>query len=161
MAQERLLKPVAARTAQIRPTWQAGRKMLEAATKNANRPNAGKFIAGMRIFLKERWPTISVAVRVYAHQVRAGRKAGDRFDFTETLYWNAGVKTDENGKASVKFALNDSVTSFRTFADAFSANGAIGQSSLQIESVQPFYVEPKVPLEVTTGDDVRLPIGLG
>ena len=32
---------------------------------------------------------------------------------TETLYWNAGVKTDEDGKTSVEFALNDSVTSFR------------------------------------------------
>ncbi len=101
-----------------------------------------------------------VAIRVYAHQVRAGRKAGDRFDFTETLYWNAGVKTDENGKASVEFALNDSVTSFRILADAFSANGSLGQSSFQIQSVQPFYLEPKLPLEVTTGDNVHLPIGL-
>lgn len=133
------------------------KKMLEALRKRQS-ADAGKFIAGGGSF----WDVANnfVAVRVYAHQVRAGRKAGDRFDFTETLYWNAGVKTDENGKASVKFALNDSVTSFRTFADAFSANGAIGQSSLQIESVQPFYVEPKVPLEVTTGDDVRLPIAL-
>ena len=101
-----------------------------------------------------------VAVRVFAHQLRADRQAGDRVDFTETLYWNAGVKTDKYGKASVEFALNDSVTSFRTFADAFSANGALGQSSIQIESVQPFYLEPKLPLEVSTGDLVRVPIGL-
>ena len=101
-----------------------------------------------------------VVVRVFAHQLRADRQAGDRVDFTETLYWNAGVKTDKYGKASVEFALNDSVTSFRTFADAFSANGALGQSSIQVESVQPFYLEPKLPLEVSTGDHVRVPIGL-
>ncbi|MCP4945822.1 MAG: A-macroglobulin complement component [Planctomycetaceae bacterium] len=101
-----------------------------------------------------------VAVRFYAHQIRADRKAGDRVDFKETLYWNAGVKTDQYGKASVEFALNDSVTSFRASADAFSENGALGQSSAIIESVQPFYLEPKLPLEVSMGDQVRIPVGL-
>ncbi|MDB4730280.1 MG2 domain-containing protein [bacterium] len=101
-----------------------------------------------------------VAIRVYAHQIRADRNAGDRVDFKETLYWNAGVKTDQYGKASVEFALNDSVTSFRASADAFSENGALGQSSAMIESVQPFYLEPKLPLEVSTGDQVRIPVGL-
>ena len=101
-----------------------------------------------------------VTVRVYAHQLRADRKVGDRVDFTETLYWNAGVKTDEDGKTSVEFALNDSVTSFRASIDAFAENGALGQSSAIIESVQPFYLEPKLPLEVSTGDQVRIPVGL-
>jgi hypothetical protein len=101
-----------------------------------------------------------VAVRVYAHQVRADRQAGDRRDFAETLFWHAGVKTDEKGQASVEFGLNDSVTSFRVFADAFSDGGALGSASAQIESVQPFYLEPKLPLEVTAGDFVQAPIGI-
>lgn len=101
-----------------------------------------------------------VTVRVYAHQIRADRKVGDRVDFTETLYWNAGVKTDEDGKTSVEFALNDSVTSFRASIDAFAESGALGQSSVIIESVQPFYLEPKLPLEVSTGDQVRIPVAL-
>jgi len=101
-----------------------------------------------------------VAVRVYSHQIRAGRSAGDRVDFKETLYWNAGVKTDVDGRARVEFALNDSITSFRASADAFSENGALGQSTVVIESVQPFYLEPKVPLEVSAGDQVRIPVGL-
>ena len=33
-------------------------------------------------------------------------------------------------------------------------------SSLQIDSVEPFYVEPKLPLEVTSGDRIRLPIAI-
>ncbi len=33
-------------------------------------------------------------VREFAHQVRPNRKSSDRVDFTETLYWNSGVKTD-------------------------------------------------------------------
>ncbi len=98
--------------------------------------------------------------RIYAHQVRANRAPGDRIDFAETLFWNAGVRTNDKGEASVEFALNDSVTSFRVFGDAFTNSGALGTGSLVIESVAPFYLEPKLPLEVTMGDAVRLPLGI-
>lgn len=101
-----------------------------------------------------------VWVREYAHAARADRKAGDRVDFTETLYWSAGTKTNANGEATVTFALNDSVTSFRATAGGFTAAGNIGGASLVFDSVQPFYVEPKLPLEVTEGDVVQLPIAL-
>ena len=102
-----------------------------------------------------------VVVREYAHPVRPNRNPTDRVDFTETLYWNAGVKTDEKtGEATVSFALNDSVTTFRVFADGFSSNGALGQGTGKIEAVQPFYIEPKLPLEVTMGDLIGLPVGV-
>ena len=100
-----------------------------------------------------------VAVREYAHRVRPNRKPNDRVDFTETLYWHAGIKTDKNGHATLSFDLNDSVSSFRVFADAFSEEGALGTGSGLVESVKPFYAEPKLPLEVTMGDRIRLPIG--
>jgi hypothetical protein len=101
-------------------------------------------------------------VREYAHALRPGHQPGQRADFTETLYWNAAVKTAaDTGQASVTFALNDAVSTFRVAADAFSADGALGSSaSTVIESIQPFYVEPKLPLEVTAGDVIRLPVAL-
>jgi uncharacterized protein YfaS (alpha-2-macroglobulin family) len=99
-----------------------------------------------------------IVVREYAHQVRPDRKPNDRVDFAETLYWNAGVKTDANGAASVAFALNDSVTTFRVFADAFGGDGALGAGAAAVESRQPFYAEAKLPLEVTGGDKVLLPV---
>ena len=101
-----------------------------------------------------------VAVRIYAHQVRLDRQPGQRSDFTETLFWHAGLRTDESGEASIEFGLNDSVTSFRVLADAFSSDGALGAGTTQIESVEPFYTEPKLPLELTMGDRVQLPIGM-
>ena len=101
-----------------------------------------------------------VAVRVYAHQVRTDRKSNDRVDFTETLFWHAGVKTDENGEGAIEFGLNDAVTSFRVSADAFSSAGGLGGQLLQIESVKPFYLEPKLPLEVTQGDRILAPLGI-
>ena len=96
--------------------------------------------------------------RVYAHELRPERKPGDRVDFRETLFWHAGIKTSEQGAATVELALNDSVTTFRVFADAFTASGAIGSGSTSFESVNPFYLEPKLPLEVTQGDRILLPV---
>ena len=101
------------------------------------------------------------SIRVYAHATRPNRTPNDRVDFTETLYWTAGVKTDpKTGEATMSFGLNDSVTSFRVLSDAFSQAGALGADSMTLESVQPFYAEPKLPLEVTMGDRILLPIGV-
>lgn len=106
-------------------------------------------------------PTQVVAVREFAHEVRKDRKAGDRKDFAETLYWNAGVKTDaKTGEATIKLGLSDSVTTFKVNADGFSESGAIGAATGSLKSIQPFYAEAKLPLEVTTGDRILLPISL-
>ncbi len=101
-----------------------------------------------------------VPVRIYAHQVRSNRQPGERADFTETLFWHAGIRTGQEGTATIEFGLNDAVTSFRVFADAFGTDGALGSQTLQIESVEPFYLEPKLPLEVTMDDVIRAPIGV-
>lgn len=101
-----------------------------------------------------------IVVREFAHKARPNRQPTDRSDFAETLYWNAGVKTDAStGTATINFDLNDSVTSFRVFADAF-GSGAVGCANIAISSVQPFYAETKPPLEVTSGDKILLPINL-
>ncbi|HEX8537871.1 MAG TPA: alpha-2-macroglobulin family protein, partial [Cystobacter sp.] len=102
-----------------------------------------------------------VYFREYAHVVRPGREPGDRVDFSETLFWNAGVRTDaRTGEARVSFGLNDSVTTFKAFAGGVGDDGALGSTVATIESVQPFYIEPKLPLEVTSGDVIQLPLAL-
>jgi len=101
-----------------------------------------------------------VFIREYAHKQPAGKPFGQRSDFTETVYWSSTTKTDDKGLATVTFDLSDSVTSFRVKADAFTAKGALGEGTQLIESVRPFYVEPKLPLELTAGDKVLLPIAM-
>lgn len=99
------------------------------------------------------------AVRVFAHQARPDRKANDRKDFSETLYWTPGTKTDaRTGEATVSFDLSDSVTSFEVAADGFSDAGSIGAKKIEIKSLRPFYAEAKIPLEVTSGDQIMLPL---
>lgn len=101
-----------------------------------------------------------VFVREYAHKQPAGKPIGQRSDFTETVYWSSATKTDDTGLATITFDLSDSVTSFRVKADAFTKDGALGANSELIESVRPFYVEPKLPLELTAGDKVLIPIAM-
>jgi len=102
-----------------------------------------------------------VLVREYAHTVRPNRKPNDRVDFTETLYWNAGLRTNpRDGKVTVEFDLSDSVTSFRILADAFGNNGALGASRSDINSVEPFYAEPKLPVQAVIGDTITIPVVL-
>eukprot|EP01117_Protostelium_nocturnum_P005679 TRINITY_DN2049_c1_g5_i1.p1 TRINITY_DN2049_c1_g5~~TRINITY_DN2049_c1_g5_i1.p1 ORF type:complete len:886 (-),score=345.80 TRINITY_DN2049_c1_g5_i1:33-2372(-) len=105
-------------------------------------------------------PPAQDVVREFAFKKKPNRKVGERTDFTETLYWNACISTDLNGSASVSFDLNDSVTSFRVWAEGFSSESHLGSSSTLVESREPFYLEPKIPLEVSGGDLIRLPVSL-
>ncbi len=103
-------------------------------------------------------PGDMVVVREYAHQLPPNWSPTDRSDFTETVYWSAAIKTDDSGHGSANFSLADSVTTFRLLTDSFSKEGYLGSSSSTLNAVQPFYIEPKLPLEVTAGDTIELPI---
>jgi len=102
-----------------------------------------------------------VFVREYSHALRPNWTEGSRSDFAETVYWNTGVKTDAaTGLATVSFNLSDSVTSFKVMADGFTPEGSLGSGVIDVESVRPFYIEPKFPLQVTSGDRIQLPISM-
>lgn len=98
-------------------------------------------------------------VRQYAHQHKSS--TGEvRDDFTETLYWQPMLITDSSGKAEIRFDLSDSVTTFRVSVDGHSADGRIGSGGGAVTSRMPFQIEPKLPLEVTTGDRIDLPVAV-
>src|SRR5262249_36361278 len=75
---------------------------------------AGQFVEVDRLDKKERAinakPANIVSVREYAHTLLPNWTEGSRTDFAETVYWNAGIKTDAKGIANVSFNLSDSVT---------------------------------------------------
>jgi hypothetical protein len=98
------------------------------------------------------------AVRTYAHVHRSG-PPGVRTDFAEMLYWNPLLIADADGRATIKFDLSDSVTTFRVRADAHGA-ARIGSGEGEIVSRIPFSLEPKLPLEVNAGDRIDLPVAV-
>lgn len=134
-------------------------RLAEALQQNAQAKEADALFAEDEVFDRRRMAPM-VFIREYAHKQPAGKPLGQRSDFTETVYWSSATKTDDKGLATITFDLSDSVTSFRVKADAFTKDGALGANSELIESVRPFYVEPKLPLELTAGDKVLLPIAM-
>jgi len=107
-------------------------------------------------------------IRQYAHR-HIRREPGVRTDFRETLYWNPLVIANAQGEATLRFDLSDAVTSFRVTADAqadvlssdgASSQGRIGTGGGTIVSQIPLSLEPKLPLEVTAGDEIEVPLAI-
>ncbi len=97
-------------------------------------------------------------IRQYAHVHRASDD-GLRSDFTQTLYWHPLLIADASGKAHVEFDLADSVTTFRVQTAAH-GGGRLGADDEGLVSRIPFRIEPKLPLEVTAGDRIDLPVAI-
>jgi A-macroglobulin TED domain/MG2 domain/Alpha-2-macroglobulin family len=82
-----------------------------------------------------------------------------RTDFRDTVFWAPRVRTGSDGKATVTFKLSDAVTSFRVFAEGVGA-GLGGRTEQVFKSSLPFSMSVKLPLEVSAGDELRLPLTL-
>jgi hypothetical protein len=101
-----------------------------------------------------------VYVRVYAHAAQPAQVGVPRRDFAETLYWNSALVTDAKGQGSFEFDLSDSITTYRVRANALGKDGALGEGDATVESRKAFYLEAKLPLEVTAGDRPEIPVAL-
>jgi hypothetical protein len=99
-------------------------------------------------------------VRVFPVPQHTKAYDGPRTDFRETIYWNPSVQTDASGHAEVTFVASDAVTAFRATAEGFSATGTPGAGQVAIRSKLPLTLDAHLPVEVTAGDKIRLPITL-
>jgi len=89
-----------------------------------------------------------------------GHYDGPRTDFRETIHWAPSVRTDQNGKATVEFFLSDAVTSFRATVEGVSGAGTPGRGEALVQSKLPVSLVAKLPLEVSAGDRIELPVTL-
>jgi hypothetical protein len=83
-----------------------------------------------------------------------------REHFPETLYWNPQLITDERGRASVTIPGADSITTWRMAMNGVTRDGVLGSGDQPIRVFQPFFIDIDVPLMLTEGDEIRLPIAL-
>jgi hypothetical protein len=97
--------------------------------------------------------------RVFPTPNYAPGYSGPRNDFRETVFWQPAVQTGQDGKATVSFVLSDAVSSFRVLTEGV-GSGAAGRDETVIKSSLPFSVAVKLPLEVSEGDRVMLPVVL-
>ena len=98
-------------------------------------------------------------VRVFPVPSYSATYEGPRNDYRETVFWAPSVKTDQQGKATVKFFLSDAITSFRVFSEGAGA-GSIGRDETVFKSSLPFSMAVKLPLEVSAGDRPLVPVTL-
>lgn len=82
-----------------------------------------------------------------------------RADFRDTVLWEPAVVTGGDGVATLRFKLDDSVTSFNAKAEGLGA-GMIGAGEALVVSTLPFHVEARVPVALSTGDHLELPVTL-
>jgi hypothetical protein len=108
-------------------------KQIGLAVANATRAPGG-FAAGG-----------SEAVRVRQH-------------FPETLLWQPELITDDQGRAALDIDLADSITTWRVSLGAISADGRLGGAQARIRVFQPFFVDLDLPLALTRGDEVAVPV---
>lgn len=78
--------------------------------------------------------------------------------FPETLLSAPFVETDMRGRVSMDIELADSITTWRATAVANSLDGKYGASTFGIKVFQPFFVDFNLPVNVTRGDVLEIPL---
>jgi uncharacterized protein YfaS (alpha-2-macroglobulin family) len=68
-----------------------------------------------------------------------------RNNFLACACWNAALTTDAQGHASARFAAPDSLTRYRVFAVAFTANSRFGSGQAAFQVSKPLIIEPALP----------------
>jgi uncharacterized protein YfaS (alpha-2-macroglobulin family) len=68
-----------------------------------------------------------------------------RKNFLACAYWNAALTTDSQGKATARFAAPDSLTRYRIFAVAHTANSHFGSGQSALQVSKPLVIEPALP----------------
>lgn len=79
-----------------------------------------------------------------------------RRDFSDSAYWNAKVRTDKSGKATVEFKVPDSLTNWQVVVTGVSKKMAVGQTKTNFRTFKPIMVWPMLPRTFTEGDKVEL-----
>jgi uncharacterized protein YfaS (alpha-2-macroglobulin family) len=80
--------------------------------------------------------------------------------FPEALYINPEIITDKDGRASVVIPVADSITTWRMAMIASTEHGALGTASSSLKVFQDFFVDLDLPVTLTQGDRVSIPVGI-
>jgi uncharacterized protein YfaS (alpha-2-macroglobulin family) len=79
-----------------------------------------------------------------------------RQDFRNTALWEAQLRTDANGRASVELVLPDNLTTWRAQARAISGEAKVGEGESEILVTLPLLIRPALPRFLRVGDDSTL-----
>ncbi len=80
--------------------------------------------------------------------------------FNTLVFWKTRIKLNKNGKATVSFPLNDSLTQFRIVAIAFFDTHLFGSGETHIQSTQDLLSFSGLPTVARFGDIIYAPLTL-
>jgi len=80
--------------------------------------------------------------------------------FPETLYTNPSLITTVRAALRFTFPMADSITTWRVTSLASTARGALGSSTAPIRVFQDFFVDLDLPVSLTEGDVVSVPVAV-
>jgi len=104
------------------------------------------------------WPGPKSVITPSFHRPNGTSPPRLRQWFPETLLWRPEVITDDRGRATLEIDLADSITNWRLSASAVSAEGRLGAEQSSIRVFQPFFVDLNLPVALTRGDEITLPV---
>jgi uncharacterized protein YfaS (alpha-2-macroglobulin family) len=80
--------------------------------------------------------------------------------FPETMYWNPGAVTEADGRWQANLDLAHTITTWRLTALASAQDGRLGSATAPIRVFQDFFVDIDLPLSLTQGDEVAMPVAV-
>lgn len=89
-----------------------------------------------------------------------GTKLHVRSYFPESLYINPEIITDRDGRASIGIPMADSITTWHMAMIASTQGGALGTSTSSLKVFQDFFVDLDLPVTLTQGDRVTIPVAI-
>lgn len=98
-------------------------------------------------------------VREYAHQ-RAPELGEIRGDNTETVYWHPALVIPNEGHTTIQFQLSDEITRYQVLVAGHTTDGRLGAVTRIIEARKPYTIEPKLPVEISSGDILDIALNL-
>jgi hypothetical protein len=80
--------------------------------------------------------------------------------FPETFIFEPALITDAEGLAELAVIMPDAITTWRITSFASSANGQLGSMLSQLRVFQDFFVDIDMPVALTEGDEISIPIAI-
>jgi uncharacterized protein YfaS (alpha-2-macroglobulin family) len=141
--------------------------MNEAITVNDMAPllktESGVVAGAIRMFAPAGLPVFASAGAAVAKVPRAQPAATDthvRSWFPESLYVAPEIITGADGRASITIPIADNITTWRMAMLASTKLGALGSGTASLKVFQDFFTEMDLPVTLTQGDEVSIPVGI-
>ncbi len=120
----------------------------------------GQMVANLPLMARNQMDLKDKSSAVLAKEESGATAAHVRSYFPEALYINPEIITDKDGRASIVIPMADSITTWRMAMIASTQHGALGTSSSSLKVFQDFFVDLDLPVTLTQGDRVSIPVAI-